>query len=517
MLPVHDRLAAASAADHLRQQERTWWTVYGAVLAATAALGALAVTTAPRLLPQTVLFVGLGVVVAAARPLAGLHLLTFFTLLGDASILPWYPFAKNLSSRESVFFVDDAMTLSPLELMLVATTVGLLLDARLTSGARLRRGALFVPLLALTGLVVFGLLRSFVGSGVANVAVWEARPLLYLPLTYVLVTNLVRTTGQMVRLFLVAMAGVLGNSLIALNSYRMLTSDQREALQSLNEHGASVHIAALFVLTLGLWLFRGPLSLRLLFTGLTLATLPTFLYSERRAAVVALVSGLVVLAMVLFARSRRTFYVVVPVFLLIAVGYVGAFWGVEEGSAAFPAQAIKGVIAPGDLSEQDQSSNLYRDIEAYNIQFTMRAQPLTGVGFGQPFYKPAPMPDISFFVFWEYVPHNSLLWVWLKTGVFGFIALLFVLGRTIQEGIRSAIACRSRETAAVVTAATAYVVMFTVFAYVDIAWEARSAVFLAIAMAACADLPRAGDQEDVEPGPPGSTAHRGLPADVRAT
>ena len=88
------------------------------------------------------------------------------------------------------------------------------------------------------------------------------------------------------------------------------------------------------------------------------------------------------------------------------------------------------------------------------------------------------------------MPHNSLLWVWLKTGIFGFIALLYLFGRTIQEGIRSVVASRSPERSAFICLALAYVVMFAVFAYVDIAWDARSVVFLALAMAACADFPR---------------------------
>jgi hypothetical protein len=490
VLSVYEASAPESAADHLRNRERTWWILYASVVGVTLLLGALALETSPRLVPQTLVLLGLGGVVALARPLAGLHLVTFFTLLGDASILPEYPFAKNLSSRESVFFIDDATTLSPLELMLVATTLGLLLHAYVTPGWRFRRGALLSPFLVLGGLVVVGVLRAFFTGGNTNVALWEARPLLYLPLVYLLVTNLVTTPRQMFRLLMVAMAGVAANSLITLNSYRMMSSVQREAIESLNEHSASVHIGALFILTLALWLFRAPLSLRVAFTALTALSLPTFLFSERRGAVVGLGAGLILFFMVLFARSRRTFYVAVPILLILLGAYVGAFWGAEEGAVSFPAQAIKGVIAPGEISEQDAASNLYRDIEGFNLQYTMRAEPLAGVGFGKPFYRPAPMPDISFFVFWQYVPHNSLFWVWLKTGVLGFIALLYLFGRAIQEGIRSVLVSRSPERSAFICLGLAYVVMFAVFAYVDIAWDARSAVFLALALAACADFPR---------------------------
>ena len=57
--------------------------------------------------------------------------------------------------------------------------------------------------------------------------------------------------------------------------------------------------------------------------------------------------------------------------------------------------------------------------------------------------------------------------------------MLFLFGRAIQLGARSALLVRTAEHAAiVVAAASTYVVMFLVFAYVDIAWDVRSTVFL---------------------------------------
>ena len=47
------------------------------------------------------------------------------------------------------------------------------------------------------------------------------------------------------------------------------------------------------------------------------------------------------------------------------------------------------------------------------------------------------MPDISFFEFWEYIPHNNVLWIWIKIGFFGFVAMLFMFGRGVQLGARS--------------------------------------------------------------------------------
>jgi hypothetical protein len=52
---------------------------------------------------------------------------------------------------------------------------------------------------------------------------------------------------------------------------------------------------------------------------------------------------------------------------------------------------------------------------------------------------------------------------------------------------------RSSDHAAFVVFGLSYVVMFLVFAYVDIAWDGRSTVVLALAMALCADFVQAHD------------------------
>ena len=81
---------------------------------------------------------------------------------------------------------------------------------------------------------------------------------------------------------------------------------------------------------------------------------------------------------------------------------------------------------------RDASSDLYREIENFDLVYTIRAEPLTGVGFGKPFYQPAPLPDISFFVFYRYIPHNSVLWIWLKMGFVGFVAMFFVIAAALR-------------------------------------------------------------------------------------
>ena len=89
----------------------------------------------------------------------------------------------------------------------------------------------------------------------------------------------------------------------------------------------------------------------------------------------------------------------------------------------------------------------------------------------------------------------------MKLGFFGFAALLYLFARAVQFGARSAMQVRSGDHVAVTVAGLSYVVMFLVFAYVDIAWDARSTVFLGVALALCVDFAVAEDAPPVHVGP----------------
>jgi hypothetical protein len=209
--------------------------------------------------------------------------------------------------------------------------------------------------------------------------------------------------------------------------------------------------------------------------------------AQRRAAAVALIVGVLAIAVLIFQRRRWAAVWFMVVAVVFGCLYTAAFWNKTEG-IGFGAQAVKGVIAPGQLSADDRSSDLYRQIEAFDVWYTIRSNELFGVGFGHQFLRPATLPDISFYIFWQYIPHHSLLWIWMKMGVGGFIAMLYLVARTIHHGVRSVIRIQSPDMTSVVIASVVYVLMYIVYCYVDIGWDVRSTVFLAMAIAVCADL-----------------------------
>jgi O-antigen ligase len=211
-----------------------------------------------------------------------------------------------------------------------------------------------------------------------------------------------------------------------------------------------------------------------------------YVLSQRRAAMISLIVGVVMLMIVLWFKRRRAFWAFTPTVLFFGTGFVVATWN-ATGALGLASTSVKSVLFPDQLGAEEESSNLYRVIESFDLWFTIRSAPITGRGFGQQFLMPLPLPDISFVEFWQFIPHNSILYMWIKLGFFGFAAMFFMFFRAVQHGGRSTLGVRTGDDVATVFAGAASVVMFVVFAYVDIAWDTRSTVFLAVAFALCAD------------------------------
>jgi hypothetical protein len=476
-----------TSTDQLVSERRRRWVVYLGLLAASAVFAGIAFVTVPTVFAAVLLLLVAISIATLLNPVVGVYAIVFFALIGDTATSTWYPFTKNFSSGESILFIDDGLVVSPLELVLVLTLVAWMLGR---SEHAIRVGELLRPLGAFSVTLVLGLWFGLTRGGDLNAALWEVRALVYLPILYFLITNLFDDSRQYQRLFLVAMAGVTLQSLVAIDFYWRLEPQDRVGRATLLEHSATVYMGALLVFTLALWMIPGCSGRRRRWMLLAAAPVTwAWVLSQRRAAAVAILAGLVLLGVILFWRNRRTAMWFLPLLLVGVSAYTVAFWN-STGTLGFAAQGVKSVIAPGSLSAEDQSSDLYRQVEAFDIWYSIRTDELRGVGFGRPFIQIMRLPDISIYPFWEYMPHNSVLWIWLKTGFVGFVAMLFVVARALQHGARSVRRVVAPDSAAVVASALAFVVMYIVYAYVDIAWDARSMVFLAVALAICADMVR---------------------------
>jgi hypothetical protein len=333
-----------------------------------------------------------------------------------------------------------------------------------------------------TTLVLVGLAQGLARGGDFRAAMFEVRPLLYIPIVYFLAKTLCEEPAHERRLIWSATVAVFVQTLLSLNYLLGLDVDRRDDLETLTEHGSSIGMAMVFVFCLTSLMYRGVSGRQRM--GLVVMSVPViwvFLVSQRRAAVITLAAALILLGVCLFWRQRRTFWLAVPVVSLVTVAYLGAFWN-SDTTIGFPAQAMKTVIAPEQLDEADQSSDLYRILENLDVHATIRAEPVLGLGFGQRFYRPYPLPDISSFEFNGYLPHISFLWIWIKTGFFGIATMIYLIGRSIMLGSHRIRALPNGPDAVIATTAVLFLVMYTIYTYVDIGWDSRNMVLFGVTL-----------------------------------
>ena len=68
------------------------------------------------------------------------------------------------------------------------------------------------------------------------------------------------------------------------------------------------------------------------------------------------------------------------------------------------------------------------------MKYTVKLNPM-GLGFGKPFLQPILLPDLSSLdPVYNYIPHNTIYWVWMRLGPIGFIALWYLFGAMIVRG-----------------------------------------------------------------------------------
>lgn len=465
----------------------------------------------PALGPALVLMLAL-MGLAFVRPAFVLGGTIVLAVAGDAASIPWWPMTKNLSSPESILFVNNALTIKPIDILLGVLIGAILVNRFLsTEKRRLQFGPIWKPMVVFIAAMAVGLLWGLVRGGDLRIAYFEITPLLYIPTGYFAATNLFTSLAHYRRLMLGVVAALTFEAVHALANLEEIKLKVGED-QSAFEHSAATHFNLVILLYLGLgWLGAKRRWPRPLFLIAVIPIAQLLVDGERRAGIVALLIGGVVLAIVLSVRDHKRFLRTIPVYAVVIAVYSLAFWG-SSSQFGFPAQAVKSVIQPDAASESDSLSDLYRDLENLNMNATIRQNPVLGVGFGQPFIKPYPLPDIgAFFEFADYIPHNNILWIWAKTGLAGFISFMYLCGLAISTGLRSATRLRSSVDAAVITVFVSFVPMALVVAYVDISIDPTTMTLLGLSLAAATSAERL---ENVERGDGGGGRAEGEEPDV---
>jgi hypothetical protein len=343
----------------------------------------------------------------------------------------------NLTARVPLFHGLGSLRLSPADLLLGGLFLLALLKARGEGALQRLKAPVAYAIAGLLGAVLLGVVIGLAHGGEVRVAFMECRPYAYLAATYVLGT-LFLTDRRAVRAVLWAIVGAAGlkavQALYIFASIRGMVPRPEAVLG----HEEALFFGVFVVLCGALWLYGIEGRLRTTATALLPVVMMADLVNSRRAAWLVLGGGLIVLAIVAVRSlpSRRLLVMRLGAVILVILSvYLPAFWN-KSGGLAQPARAVRSTVAP---SARDASSDLYRMQEDANLKVNIAQAGVLGKGFGVRIDYPLPIADIrDIDPLIDYVPHNGVLYVLMRMGVLGGVALWTLIGVGILVGGRLA-------------------------------------------------------------------------------
>ena len=446
---------------------------YGQVLAIIVALVALA------LVPWKPIF-GLYLVVISAvvieqEPLVGTPIGT-----DHLDVFYWPARLQGLPERPIGFYI--------LAVLLIIVLSRLLLRRRLLVGGRL-----FYPYIIFLGCVALGVLHGLASGGTFRIIVLELRPWWYMFVCYLLAYNIVSEVKHVRIIFWIL---VLGTAIKGVQGVYIVQTYFGGVYSGHNEimaHEQSFFFILVLLILVMMMLLHFQLGLFIAIM-VSLPCLVLALYgNNRRADYVALLIGIGVawtMVIILKPESRRRLVPVLVICLILGAGYVVAFQK-SSGALGEPARAVVSVFNPNSSDQRDAASNAYRIIENYDLKYTESQSPLLGYGFGKPFLQPVVLPNVvDLDPYYLYIPHNNVLWVWMRLGPLGFGALWYLIGSAIVMGCLIARRLKNQQLQFFAIFAIATIVMEVILAYGDYQFFFyRNMIFVGVIIGVLMKLP----------------------------
>lgn len=290
-------------------------------------------------------------------------------------------------------------------------------------------GAALLFFSALLWSFAYGLARG----GVFLPALWEVRAMIYLGVLYFFVPQVIHSKEQVETLVWVCIAAIAFKAFQGIAHYASL-GFSFQGISTLTNHEDPVFMLTLLVLLIGLLQYKGHLQQKRALLWLLVPLLLGFYVAQRRAAYAAIAPSLAVFVILLPKKDQWRFFKVAAPILVIIMMYMIVFWN-SHNSLAGPAQMIKSGLTTdkSQLSTEDYYSNLYRDVEKFNLAMTIRKSPILGIGFGNKYEKAVTLLDLGVSLL-DYIPHNAVMWLMAKMGMLGFFLFWFFLNAFVFRG-----------------------------------------------------------------------------------
>jgi cell division protein FtsW (lipid II flippase) len=429
-------------------------------------------------------------------------ILGFFLILSCALIVDQSPLA--LLGKGPVIYIfywpnsvssipDRPIGLFMLFILLVLTIHGLLKRQKLFEG-----GELLIPFLFFFACVIWGIVHGLTTGGNLQIITQEVRSFWYLLLGYLLAYNFVRKKQHLRSVFWIVIFSAGIKALVGVYIVVFVIHGDLADNHEIMSHEESffwISVLLLIVLFSLHYKYRPQL-----YTALAL--LPIILISlvanNRRADYVALLVGILVAWALIFMVKphKRKFLVVLLLITSVLLGaYVAVFFK-SQGGIGSPAHAIVSVFHPDPT---EAASNLYRDYEDFDLKYTLKLNPM-GLGFGKPFLEPKLLPDLSALdPVYNLIPHNSILWVLMRLGPIGYLALWYLFGMIIVRGVIITRQLKDKYMQLVAIYVVCMVIMEIMVAYADYQLSFyRNVIYIGILAGILMKLPKIDEIDEID-------------------
>lgn len=313
-------------------------------------------------------------------------------------------------------------------------TLGQSLDPASASSPRILRHTLVISGATVLWLVAFGVFRG----GDFREALWQFRSLLMMPLICMLALHAFEFPRDLKLLAGVLVTGVVVKAALGTYFIYEIAYPHREYPPHTTGHNDTMIFVVATVLVFAMlwerptWRKLGYLAVVMLFAGAAMRL------NDRRIAYVDIAMVLAFVYAVSPMHRMKRFATQIGVAMLPVVAlYIAAGWN-AHGGIFKPVAKIRSIVAPAEDTEEE-SSNVERDIENFNITKSWERNMFFGQGFGHAFTEFTPSNDFAQSRF-GHIGHNSVLWLLWIGGITGFtgvtlylVVAVFLLGRSLPK------------------------------------------------------------------------------------
>lgn len=346
------------------------------------------------------------------------------TTVASSDLTDGIPLFRSLSDGAGL----AGVYITPLEILIAAILLVWIAQGVANHTIRLPHSRVAGAMGILLALAVVALLVGLARGANIRDSLWEIRPWAYLGISFLMASQLVKRWSTVEALIWVLIVGV---GLKGVQGTYMVLSLQGNRPEYILAHEESFFFGIYLAITVLLWIWNERGWLRRLATLLAPFVLVADMANQRRTGW-AILAGVFIVAMVLSYAGlpQRRKQIAILATVIVAVSAV--YWIIFSHSNGFlgePARAFTSIISP---SARDLLSNQYRTIENINLGDAILGSTPLGTGFGIPIpqvVRNANITNIDSFI--SYVPHNGVLYVWMRLGFAGILAFWYLVAAVI--------------------------------------------------------------------------------------